>query len=194
MRPQIVAVSLMVSLSGCTSTLTAWKTRPFAIHPLDPDKLITATAERRLIITASRSKDTAAKPIVPAYICAESSPDAVQGTSASTKPSLQISTNGKAGLEDSYGTLMTLTSSRTGPAMLYSEIGFSMCQAWLQGVYTNDEYRLRLTELNAAAIEALKTLAQPAAAPKTEEKKGSAGAGAGATGSATPGAAEGAGK
>lgn len=153
----IFALCSAVTLSGCASTITAWKNRGVASHTLVPGRFFTLTGERRLAFQAERYDPN--KPPEPWYDrrnkrwvprlawCAESLPEVSQAVASSSKPNAKLSEHLVLGTDDAYSTTLTQTFNRTEIAEIYRQSAWQACQAWAQGVYSDDEYKSQLDKL-----------------------------------------------
>lgn len=154
-------------LSGCASTITAWKSRPVAVHDLESDRFITMTGERRLALLVDREH---AKQVA---WCAESLPEASQAVSSSSKNRAQLTANSNVGSEDTFGTTLTQTFTRTEIAEIYRQMAWQACQAWAQGVFTNTEYNEKLSKILNAGIDVIKIRATQPLTPPAKPETGS---------------------
>lgn len=165
---KVISICIVsVLMTGCSSTITAWKNRGVAAHTLRPNRFFTLTGERRLAFQTERfDKDNPPKPwwdrenkrwVTRVAWCAESLPEVSQAASATSKPSLEKPEKLKLALDDSYTATLLQTFARTEISELYRQSAWQSCQAWAQGVYTDDQYRERLEKLldtgNAIMLE-----------------------------------------
>jgi hypothetical protein len=147
----VVVISVALSLSGCASTITAWKNRPAAAHTLRPDRFFTLTGERRLAFQVDRKN---ARNLA---WCAESLPEAAQAVSATSELSGKALSKFEGAAKDAYSTTLVQTFTRTEIAEIYRQMSFQACQAWAQGVYTDAQYAKRLDDLLASGIKVIET-------------------------------------
>jgi len=155
-----VATNLLVAvafaLSGCASSITAWKNRPVAAHTLRPDRFFTLTGERRLAFQVKRAT---ARELA---WCAESLPEAAQSVTSSSKNAAKLSEKANLSSEDSFGTTLTQTFVRTEVAEVYRQMAWQACQAWAQGVYNDEQYRAQLDSLLNVGADVIRArAAQP---------------------------------
>lgn len=143
----IALLAMSTGLTGCASTITAYKNRAFAEHHLKDNFFYTITGERRLAFTVAKGDKTA--------WCAESLPEVSQAVSATSKPSLQTKEFFKLGTEDQYGSTLTQTFTRTEIAEIYRQSAWQACQAWAQGVYTDAQYATKLDLIIAAGLDVI---------------------------------------
>jgi hypothetical protein len=137
------------TLSGCGSTIASYTTRPVQVHTLRENRFFSLTGERRLAFQVARNDRRVAW-------CAESLPEAAQAVAASS--ALQVPN--RLQLDDQVSTSLTQTFTRTEIAELYRQMAWQACQAWAQGVYTDDQYREQLNLILAGGIRVIEARAQ----------------------------------
>jgi cell division septation protein DedD len=194
MNINLVAISLVAAttLSGCASTISAWKNRGVAAHTLRPDRFFSLTGERRLAFQVERYDphnppkpkwDSRNKRFVGRVAwCAESLPEVSQAVTTSSKANIEVPKT-KLGAEDAFATTLVATFNRTEIAELYRQMAWQSCQAWAQGVLSDDQYREQLGDIiktgsgviMARALQPLnpdvaKAQAEAAAAVKKKEE------------------------
>lgn len=155
------AVVVSTILSGCASSISAWKGRAFAAHQFKPDRLISMTGERRLAFIvhpeSSITKGT--------RFCAESLPDASMAAAGSSSTDASALKAVPLKIGDAYSSTLLQTFHRTEIAELYRQMGWQACQAWAQGVLTNEEYKVHLNKIISTGVDVIqKRAAQPVAA------------------------------
>jgi uncharacterized protein YceK len=169
----LLAVVLSISCTGCSSAISSWKSRPVAAHKLYPGRMFSLTGERRLAFFVPRSiagqaYNAATDDTDRTAWCAESLPEASQAITATSKGSLKLPETAEGGLEDSVATSLTQTFTRTEIAEMFRQLGWQTCQAWAQGVFTDEQYRVELAKLVDAGVYVIKKRSdQPINPPPT---------------------------
>lgn len=179
---RIATIALVaLGVTGCSSLISSWKTRPVAAHKLYSGRMFSLTGERRLAFFVPRADAgrpySAAEDEYRTAWCAESLPEASQAVAATSKPSFGQGEL-KLGTEDSLTTTLTQTFTRTEVAEVFRQLGWQTCQAWAQGVLSDDQYRAHLGDLVKTGLEVIKIRAsQPVSAlPTTGKESGSSSA------------------
>jgi hypothetical protein len=144
----ILFSAVILIVTGCTTPLVAYKNRPFGVHSLDQtnpnSKLYVLTAERRLGFLIPKDGWNM-------KFCAESLPEAAvaQGAKSTFDISLGTAAAGTdtAKLMEEFSSTLTKTFDRTEKAEFLRHMGWQLCSAWAQGVFTDAEYKAELKSL-----------------------------------------------
>lgn len=138
---------LTISLSGCSSTISAWKARPAAQHNLTTGEFWTLTGERRLAIFTKRPGVDG----TPVW-CAESLPEASMAITSSSAPKIDQASKITVSADDKFSTTLTQTSTRTEIAEIFRQMSFLNCQAFALGAFDEKDYRDSVVNLNKVGI------------------------------------------
>lgn len=150
--------AVLILLSGCSSTITAWKSRPFAQHTLGrpeqkggDSQLYILTAERRVAVLIPENWDK--------HFCAESLPEAALALSATSSADLSNAGNGSLNVSDEVRASLLQTFTRTERAEILRQMGWQLCQAWAQNVLSDVEYKEALYDLVDAGLSSAPSVA-----------------------------------
>lgn len=174
-----VLLGILFVTSGCASTISAIHNDPARVHTLRPNRFFTLNGNSRMAFQVERYDkehpdrsvyiDSKSKrPVYRMAWCAESLPEVAQAVNSSSKPNIKLSEKLSGGTEDAFATALTQTFARTEIAEIYRQMGWQACQAWAQGVMTDEEYKVMLdgivaTGANVVTVRALQPLSPDAA-------------------------------
>ena len=160
-------VAMCLSTTGCASTISAIHNDPARVHTLRPNRFFTLSGNSRMAFQVERYDkehpewsvytDNKTKHQVHRLAwCAESLPEVSQAVTAASKPNLKIGEKLSGGTEDNFATTLTQTFARTEIAEIYRQMGWQACQAWAEGVMSDEAYERQLTAIintGASVIE-----------------------------------------
>ncbi|WP_125996652.1 hypothetical protein [Sphingomonas sp. S-NIH.Pt15_0812] len=177
MKSTALAVTLALSLSGCASTIEAWKGRPWGSHNFRAQKIYVGSADRRISITGERDGSV--------IICPELSPEVAVSRSAQSTPSLSIKEAQTLSFADAVTALQMKGHELDASSQKYAMLHWTLCTAYLNSTIDKPTYQRELLALVADGRTAM--LSQATAAK--DVGMASAKAGAAAVPAAAPAAA-----
>lgn len=122
----------MLAFVGCSSTIH----EQFSIDERPATSLSLDAKQRLFVVTdkGGRNKDQR-------VICAEPSPDALVGIAASGALEASMGSEGSAKLAASMAEAIGELGDRTPTIQLLRDGLYRACEAYMNGIYTNDEYK-----------------------------------------------------
>ena len=163
---KLTSITVLLSLSGCASTISAVTNRSIAAHDFREGRIFSMTGERRLAMTV-RTKDGRV------VLCAESLPEVAAAVAASSSASASLVNRGSGALSDAFQTQLLQTFTRTEISEVMRQLSWQLCQAWAQGGLDHPVYSVQLRRLITAGIKVMEARAAqeikvaPAAGEKT---------------------------
>ena len=146
--------TLLGILSGC-SWFTPPMEKPIIEDHSHDGKITTfATIPSRRMVIVKIKEDTGEQPI---FICAEPSPD----VSDNIASSLAVALSGKTpqditiatSLSKSLATTAQHLFKRSQGLQLYRDGMYNLCQAWMNGIIDNQEYKAAAANLTATVVK-----------------------------------------
>ncbi len=144
---------LMVAVSGCASSMEAWKGRAWGSHEFRPDKIYVASADRRIVLTGLAGGKKVA--------CAELAPEVAVSRSASSTPSLSVKEAQSISFADAVTALQMKGHEMDGSSQKFAMLHWTLCTAYLNGALDQPTYRAELLQLVKAGTEAMLAQAKP---------------------------------
>lgn len=144
----LFAAAALLCLSGCAGPIAAWKGRAYGEHTLEPNELITMSSTFRNARTGTKSIGN--PPELKTVVCFEphSEVAALMGGSSSAGYS-------EATLEDDATPVLVKGHEPSGVVQLAALHHSIACNAWLDGILENEEYKARTNELLNALVAAM---------------------------------------
>lgn len=174
-------VPLALLTGGCASTLTAVLDRPITSDHLDEfrnrervdeNKLKTMSGDRRLLRVQFTHETDASKAFLADetynskwVICAETQADAIAARGGQSA----LTVNGQGSGTDQFTQTLLLTNARSAVSDVVRQLGWQVCNAFMNGALTKAEYSGHLDKLREGAFLALKA---PGGPPGTQNPSG----------------------
>lgn len=156
--PMLLCLAAPVLLSGCAAEVTAILERPVSSENINLNKLVVMTGERRLAIVAPFDKNNPEDR--QKIICAESLPDAARFVKATSEG--EAKTSGSGGVSQSlsmkelFETALTKTYDRTETSDVVRQLGWQVCQAYVNRAIDTDQYYQLLNKLVDGSFQTMK--------------------------------------
>ena len=166
---RLLALIGAVATTGCASTLTAITNRPISSDHLDEfnrngiridqNKLKTLSGDRRLLRVQFTDEQNSGRSLLSDgtyntkwIICAETQADAIAARGGQSA----LTINAKGSGTDEYIESLTVTNVRSQISDVVRQLGWQVCNAFMNGALTKAEYKSHLEELRKGAFLALK--------------------------------------
>jgi hypothetical protein len=168
-----ILCSVALCLGGCTSTIH----KHFSIDEAPP-KSLSLDAKQRLVLVTDKGGKNEKNRENKRVVCAEPSPDAIMGIAASGALEAAVGTQGSGKIAASLAEAIGELGDRTPTIQLLRDALYRACEAYMNGIFDIDDYRVILQAYNEFVVTllAIEGLTQrPRSAPtiiqsKTEAK------------------------
>jgi len=165
-KAMLLAVAL--GLTGCASTITAVTGRPITSDHLDEfsrgqridlNKIKTLSGDRRLIRVQFTDERSSLNSIHPDrtynskwIMCAETQADAIAARGGQSA----LTVNAQGSGTDQYAETLMLTNARSQLSDVVRQLGWQVCNAFMNGALTRAEYKQGLQTLITESLLVLK--------------------------------------
>lgn len=167
-QKSFVGFVVALGTTGCSSTLTALTSPSISSDQLDEfrngvriekNKIKTMSGDRRLMRAQFTHETDSAKAISKSdntlnskwIICAETQADAIAARGGQSA----VTVSAKGSLTDEYVEALTVTNNRGQVSDVVRQIGWQVCNAYMNGALTKQQYGDHLIELHRSAFAAL---------------------------------------
>ena len=155
MKKCVIGVTA-VMLSACSAPMSSVFNRSVVEDEAKHHTALALTGERRLAVFVDQDKQ--------GRFCAEALPDTASSVDAASKAALEItataatgdSGSGEGSFDDSFRTALLLTNQRTENSDIIRQLGWLVCQAYLNEGIKDAFYQDQITALVAGSIEVMK--------------------------------------